>query len=211
MMMIPKGSRFTITANGNTAEQNISQGSNLTANTWKHIAVTLSGNTGTLYIDGVQVAQNTGMTIKPSDLAPTTSGNFIGKSEWTGDKYLKGQVDDFRIYNRAISASEVTSVMNGQTLAVPTVPTGVSAKAVSGLQISLGWTAASNATSYNVKRATASGGPYTTIATGVMGTSYTDTGLTAGAAYYYVVSAVNPGHESNNSTEASRNIAYSAA
>ena len=62
------------------SEQNISQGSNVTANTWKHIAVTLNGSTGTLYIDGVQVAQNTGMTFKPSDLAPTTSGNFIGKS-----------------------------------------------------------------------------------------------------------------------------------
>ncbi len=101
MMMLLKGSRFTITANGNSAEQNISQGSNLTANTWKYVAVTLSGSTGTLYIDGVQVAQNTSMTFKPSDLAPTASGNFIGKSAWTGDKYLKGQVDDFRIYNRA--------------------------------------------------------------------------------------------------------------
>ena len=139
-------------------------------------------------------------------MAPTTSGNFIGKSAWTGDKYLKGQVDDFRIYNRAISASEVTSVMNGQTLTVPAVPTGVSAKAISGSQISLGWTAASNATGYNIKRATVSGGSYTTIASGVMGTSYTDTGLTAGTAYYYVVSAVNPGHESNNSAEASATL-----
>ncbi|MGG4146741.1 LamG domain-containing protein, partial [Paenibacillus algorifonticola] len=140
---------------GNTAEQNISQGSNLTANTWKHIAVTLSGSTGILYIDGVQAATNTGMTFKPSDLAPTTSGNFIGKSEWAGDKYLKGQIDDFRIYNRVISASEVTSVMNGGTWAVSTMPTGASA----------------------------SGGPYTTIVTDVIGTSYTDSGLTVGAAY----------------------------
>lgn len=201
MMMLLNGSRFTITANGNTAEQSISAGGNVTANTWKHIAVTLSGSTGILYIDGVQAATNTGMTIKPSDLAPTASGNFIGKSEWTGDKYLKGQVDDFRIYNRAISPSEVTSVMNGKTLAVPTVPTDVSAKAFSGLTTNLNWTASTNATSYNVKRATASGGPYTTIATGVLGTSYTDSGLTAGASYYYVVSAVNPGHESANSTE----------
>ena len=66
--------------------------------------------------------------------------------------------------------------------------------------------AAANATSYNVKRATVSGGPYTTIATGVTGTSYTDSGLTAGATYYYVVSAVNPGHESVNSTEASATL-----
>jgi fibronectin type 3 domain-containing protein len=202
MMFQPRGSRFMITANGSTAEQNISTGSNLAANTWKHIVITLSGSTGTLYIDGVQVAQNTSMTWKPSDLAPTSSGNFIGKSEWNADKYLKGQVDDFRIYNRAISASEVTSVMNGLTLTTQAVPTGVSARAVSGTRVNLAWTAASNATGYNIKRATVSGGPYTTIATSITGTSYTDTGLTAGTAYYYVVSAVNPDTESANSTEA---------
>jgi fibronectin type 3 domain-containing protein len=202
MLLLLRGTRFAITANGSSAEQNIAAGGNVTANTWKHIAVTLSGSTGILYIDGVEVARNTGMTFKPSDLAPTTSGNFIGRSEWTGDKYLKGQVDDFRIYNRAISASEVTSVMNGETLTVPAVPTGVSAKFESGLTTHVSWTAAANATSYNVKRATVSGGPYTTIAMGVLGTSYSDSGLTAGATYYYVVSAVNPGHESANSTEA---------
>ena len=70
----------------------------------------------------------------------------------------------------------------------------------------MSWTAAANATSYNVKRATVSGGPYTTIASGVLGTSYTDSGLTAGTSYYYVVSAVNPGHESANSTEASATL-----
>lgn len=97
-------------------------------------------------------------------------------------------------------------LMTGQSLEVPAVPAGVSAKAISGSQISLGWTAVSNATGYNIKRAAASGGPYTTIATGVMGTSYTDTGLTSGTAYYYVVSAVNPDHESSNSAEASATL-----
>ena len=116
MMFQPKGSRFTITGTVPAAEQNIATGSNLTANTWKHIAVTLSGSTGILYIDGVEAARNTSMTYKPADLAPTTSGNFIGKSEWAQDKFLKGQVDDFRIYNRALSSAEVARVMNGETL-----------------------------------------------------------------------------------------------
>jgi len=44
----------------------------------------------------------------------------------------------------------------------------------------VGWSAASGATSYNVKRATVSGGPYTAVATGVTATSYTNTGLTNG-------------------------------
>lgn len=97
MVYQPRGSWFMITTNGPSAQQNISQGGNLTAGTWKDIAITLSGSTGILYIDGAEVARNTNMTLNPSDLAPTTRGNFIGKSEWAGDKYLKGQVDDFRI------------------------------------------------------------------------------------------------------------------
>lgn len=84
----------------------------------------------------------------------------------------------------------------------PAAPTGLTATAASSSQINLSWTASSGATSYNVKRATASGGPYTTIASGVTATSYSDTGLSGGTTYYYVVSAVNGGGESANSTEA---------
>ena len=200
MMMILKGSRFTITANGSSAEQNISPGGNLTANTWKHIAVTLNGSTGTLYIDGVQVAQNTGMTFKPSDLAPTTSGNFIGKSAWTGDKYLKGQVDDFRIYNRALSSSEITSVMNGQTLTtVPTAPTGVTATTADYSSINLSWSAVTGATGYHVYVSTSSAvnAIYTKVNTdAITGTTFTSNGLKANTTYYYKVTAVNAVGES---------------
>ena len=85
----------------------------------------------------------------------------------------------------------------------PPAPTGLTATAASSSQINLSWAASSGATSYNVKRATVSGGPYTTIATGVTGTTYNDTGLAASTTYYYVVSAVNTGGESPNSAQAS--------
>lgn len=84
----------------------------------------------------------------------------------------------------------------------PAVPTGLTAAADVGL-ISLDWNAASGATTYNVKRSTTSGGPYTTIASGVSATSYLDSPLPAGATYFYVVSAVNGAGESGNSNEAS--------
>lgn len=85
----------------------------------------------------------------------------------------------------------------------PAPPTGFTATTVSSSQINLNWTASSGATSYNVKRATVSGGPYTTIATGVTSTGYSDTGLSASTTYYYVVSAVNAGGQSANSAQAS--------
>ncbi len=81
----------------------------------------------------------------------------------------------------------------------PPAPSGVSATA-GNAQVTLSWSAVSGATSYNVKRATATGGPYATVAA-VTTTTYTDTGLTNGTTYYYVVSAVNAAGESPNSTE----------
>ena len=47
------------------------------------------------------------------------------------------------------------------------------------------------ATSYTIKRADAVGGPYTTVASNVVGMEYTDTGLTNDRTYHYVVAAVN--------------------
>jgi len=80
-------------------------------------------------------------------------------------------------------------------------PTGVAATAADQ-QVSLTWNATGPATGYNVKRSLTSGGPYTVIATNQSTASYTDTGLTNGTAYYYVVSALYAGGQSANSLAA---------
>lgn len=83
---------------------------------------------------------------------------------------------------------------------LPGTPTGLVATPGS-TTVALTWTAVSGATSYQVKRGTAPGGPYTTV--GTPGTnSYGDTGLTNGTAYYYVVAAVNAAGAGSNSAEA---------
>ncbi len=84
---------------------------------------------------------------------------------------------------------------------IPSVPTGPGATA-GNAQVSLIWFASSSATSYHVKRATSSGGPYTQIAVSTL-TAFTDTALTNGTPYYYVVSAANSAGESANSTQVS--------
>ena len=85
--------------------------------------------------------------------------------------------------------------------APPAAPTGLTASA-GNAQVSLTWNASTGATSYHVKRSTTSGGPYTQIGAPTA-TNYTDTGLTNGTPYYYVVSAVNSAGESANSSQAS--------
>ncbi len=81
----------------------------------------------------------------------------------------------------------------------PAVPSGLTA-AAGNAQVTLNWAASSGATGYYVKRSTTTGGPYTQIATQV-GTNDTDTGLTNGTKYFYVVSAYNSAGQSGNSAE----------
>ncbi len=88
--------------------------------------------------------------------------------------------------------------------APPGTPGNLQATAGNG-SVSLSWTAASGATSYNIYRGTSSNGESSTpIATGVTGTSFTDSGLMDGTTYYYEVTAVNSANqEGSRSTEVS--------
>ncbi len=116
-------------------------------------------------------------------------GDIILFRGWFNDAYNTTMVN---IYDQAFPS-------------LPPTPTGLSATAVAGV-INLSWTADSGAGifglgTYNIKRSTTSGGPYTTIASGVMGTTYTDTSAVKSTPYYYVVSAVNGRGEGANSAQ----------
>ncbi|HTV41152.1 MAG TPA: immunoglobulin domain-containing protein [Candidatus Sulfotelmatobacter sp.] len=76
-------------------------------------------------------------------------------------------------------------------------------------QVTLSWAAPLGATGYNLQRATASGGPYTTIAS-LTATNDTDSSVTNGTVYYYVVSALRSGTESANSSQVSATPALPA-
>jgi len=81
------------------------------------------------------------------------------------------------------------------------IPSGLRAS-VTDQKVTLSWWGSAYATGYNVKRAATSGGPYTTIGTAtVMDTTFADSNAVGGTNYYYVVSANNPGGESDNSDE----------
>jgi alpha-galactosidase len=113
MLTVKSGSTgypgFAITTTSNSGEQQINGTSALATGSWVHVAVTKSGSTGILYINTQEVARNTSMTLNPSDLG-NTANNYIGKSQWSADPYLNGSIDKFYVYNRALSASEVSTL-----------------------------------------------------------------------------------------------------
>jgi hypothetical protein len=92
------------------------------------------------------------------------------------------------------------SQLSPYSVSTPAAPANLSASA-GNAQVSLSWSASTGATGYNVKRTT--GGNYVTIASNVTATSYTDTGLSNGTTYYYIVTAVNSAGESSPSNQAS--------
>ncbi|MCA9238899.1 MAG: hypothetical protein KDA37_01810, partial [Planctomycetales bacterium] len=100
--------RFAIKNGGDEQQINPTTTTTVPLNTWTHVAVTLGGGIGVLYLNGAEVGRNNALTISPADLGVTTQ-NYIGKSQYP-DPYLDGRVDDFRIYNRVLSAAEVSAV-----------------------------------------------------------------------------------------------------
>ena len=176
--------RYAITT-GN-GEQGINSSVTFSNGVWHHIAVTLSGNTGTLYIDGVASGSNTSMTLNPASLG-ITNLDYIGKSQWN-DPLMNGAIDDFKIYGRALSAAEIDSMVVGHT--PPMVPTNF-AVFTGNNQATLKWNSSKSAKSYELLRSVGNDSSYTAFADNISDTSITDTTAYNCGSYYYKIIAKN--------------------
>jgi beta-glucanase (GH16 family) len=158
------------------------------------------------YVDGINY-----FTVTPANIGGNTwvfnqpqffllnvavGGNWPGYPDGTTVFPQKMLVDYVRVYNYVPAA--------------PAPPTEVTASPGSA-KVYLKWDAVSGATAYHVKRATTSGGPYTTIASPAVN-NYTDAGVANCSTYYYVVSATNSLGASTNSLEQTATLgAYALA
>lgn len=87
--------------------------SSLLVNTWSHLAITRAGSTLTVYVNGASV----GTATEPAAFSWATCPFLIGVDADSGctgllNGHFGGQLDEFRIYNRALSPSEIQSAMN---------------------------------------------------------------------------------------------------
>lgn len=106
--------RYKISYGGNSAE--VMGTYTLPINQWVHLALVQSGDICKIYADGVEIASGT-VTLKPSGLGKTTA-NYLVKSQWPADPFLNASMDEFRIFNRAFSATEINGLINATSLAV---------------------------------------------------------------------------------------------
>ena len=99
-------------ASGNwTTEQNATGSGALSRGAWHTLTYTIGDGRSTLYLDGRAAGVNTATTLTPGSIGGgVTTANYIGRSVYTGDHYFKGRIRDFRLYNRALPASEVAQI-----------------------------------------------------------------------------------------------------
>ena len=105
--------------NGTTSSYSLNSSDGvLVAGEWAHWTVTLSATgLATIYKDGVQIAQTDhGVALN----TVTRTSNYIGASNWSTDDAINGAISDFAIYDRALTATEVSNlyqyVVNGNGL-----------------------------------------------------------------------------------------------
>jgi hypothetical protein len=153
---------------------------------------------------------STGATSYNVKRGATNGGPYTTVAAPAGTSYTDSTVTNGTTYYYVVTAVNTTGESGNSNQAAATATAAPTAPAAplnltatgGNQQISLAWTASTGATSYNVKRSASNGGPYTTM-TSPAGTSYTDTTVTNGTTYYYVVTAVNATGESGNSNQAS--------
>jgi fibronectin type 3 domain-containing protein len=132
-----------------------------------------------------------------SQIVAQSATSYTDSAVTNGTKYFY-VVSAYNSYGASGSSVEVSAT---PTAPAPSAPTGLTA-AGGNAQVILSWTASVGATSYNVKRSTTNGSGYQTVSSPTTN-SYTNTGLTNGTTYYYVVTAVSTAGESGNSNQAS--------
>jgi hypothetical protein len=216
----PSGLAYALYSNTDTGRPSAEIRTSTTAETrgpaalpsgWSHLATTYDGATLRLYVNGTQVSSvaRSG-SIEVGTGAVRIGGNFI----W--GEYYSGLIDELRIYNRALTATEIQTDMATPIASTdsqpPTAPGSLTATVVNGDDVQLTWTAATDntaVTGYRIYRSATTGftpDASTLIATVGATTSYLDPDRLTGTWHYRVIAVDGATNASAPSAQASATI-----
>ncbi|BDI28363.1 hypothetical protein CCAX7_004140 [Capsulimonas corticalis] len=149
-----------------------------------------TGQTGAFHLQNASGTNLSGAVNVPNTGAWQTFTNVTANVTLPAGAQVLTLVEDAANFN----LNSITFASAGGTITL--------SGAAGSHQAALSWSAYSGASSYRVKRSATSGSGYSWVVTGWGSTSYTNTGLTAGTAYYFTVAALDgSGNELANSNE----------
>ncbi len=197
--------RYAITLTSNGAEQQLNAPFTLPTD-WHHVAIVLNADDGNMfmYVDG-EVIDEQPTTIFPANL-PLTTQNWLGQSQWP-DGIYDGALDDFRIYDQALTPEDIAIVMIGAGAEYPfaSSPNPANGALHADTWVTLSWRPGDFAVSHDVylgesfndvNDATRASGTFrgnqtdTYYVAGFPGYAYPD-GLVPGTTYYWRIDEVN--------------------
>ena len=172
---------------------------------WHHLAVTVSNGATGFYLDGSLAHSATG-----AGTAAATMPWHVMRNGTVGGQYTRGRADEVAVYDTALSAATIRSHFQAgrdvNDTTAPAAPAGLRATARLG-RVDLDWNDVTDAEldGYDVFRATSAAGPFTRINPSRLSASaYSDTSVTGGTTYVYVVTASDiANHRSLYSSQAS--------
>jgi hypothetical protein len=157
---------------------------------WHHVALAVNGGVTAFYVDGELVHAGMGAGSVP----PAMPWHVLRNGTTTG-QYTRGRADEVAIYDTALDADALRAhFLAGRDTTdetAPAAPSGLTASARFG-RVELHWAAngESDLDGYDVLRATSPAGPFTRVNPSRLSTTaYTDTAVTGGTTYVYVVTA----------------------
>lgn len=115
------GKNRSIYLNKNSQESGILQDNSYTEEQWIHVALTLNNEGISYYENGIKILSNS-KKYNLQDIIKFNE-NYIGKSKYSTDPWFKGQICQFKIYNKALAKDEIedemfSNINEGQALNV---------------------------------------------------------------------------------------------
>jgi autotransporter-associated beta strand protein len=164
-------------------------------------SLTASNNVGSVGLLWTAVPGADGYLVQRS-LA--SNGPFTNIASLPGSSFndASAPVGQFAFYQVAATNGAGSGPFAGPVSGgmIPSAPSGVTSRASTN-DIGLSWSSSGTGVAFSVKRSLNPGGPYELLATGLIGSSYSDPGVTFGKTYYYVVTSTNGVGESSPSAE----------